>query len=98
MNGSMGGMHLLMRQEVKDEEDAAGTQTLDESASGQCGIVKVMEAEADSGDVEIEEVWRGEGGWGWVVWKGEVALVGVHLVFGETLVLSADIVCSYHVL
>lgn len=49
------GVRGPMRQEVKNDEDAAGPQSLDNAAGRELRVGEVMESEADAGDVEVVE-------------------------------------------
>lgn len=84
---SLGRVPLLVRvrEEVNDEEDAAGAQAGRELAGGVVWVREVMEAEAHGCEVEGVEVGRGEGFGGGCGRVEEVAGVGVHFVRGEAL-------------
>lgn len=51
----------LVRHEVDDEERPTGPQALTEAPGSQVRILKVVEASADPGDVEVEEDGVGKG-------------------------------------
>lgn len=100
-----GGGHFVLElghlvgKKVQDEEDAAGLEPLGEPLSCEGRVVKVVKSEADGGNVEVVEfLLRGERLGVGVGGGAEVALVGVHFLGGQALVLGAGVVSSDHVL
>lgn len=78
--------HLLVRQEIKNDENPARFQSLDETLRGQLRVLKVMEPEPDAGDIEAAEARGvGEGRWVRVGRIREVSLVGVHFFGAQAL-------------
>lgn len=76
---------LVMGQEVKHKEDTAWVETLDEPLGRKCRVVKVVESQAYGGNVKVEEGRCSQGLRFGVRWHTEVALVGMHLIFRQTL-------------
>ena len=79
-----------MWQEIQNDQDTSRLQPLGQPARRQCRVVKVMEPEADGGDIKVKELGRGKLGRAGVLGNAEVALVGVHLGGSEALAGSVS--------
>ncbi|KAK1446541.1 hypothetical protein CCUS01_12408 [Colletotrichum cuscutae] len=80
-------IHLLVRQEIENDENPARPQPLHQPAGRELRVLKVVEPETDTGNVKVAEaaVVGSERRGGRVGRVREVALVGVHFVGGEAL-------------
>lgn len=74
-----------VREEVEDEKDASRTKTVDQPTRRQLRIFKVVETEADSGHVEVFELWARERSWERIGRVRQVANHRKHVILRETL-------------
>lgn len=76
---------LGMGQEIQHKQDTSWVETLDEPLSRKSWVVKVVESQAYGSNVKVEEVRGSQCVRFGVRWHTEVALVGMHLIFRQTL-------------
>lgn len=74
----------LVWHEVEDEEHAVGGQTRGETGGSELGVVKVVEAQAYAGEVEVLEGGRGEEAL-FFLFGDEISLVSLSQVGVESL-------------
>jgi len=79
-----------MGQEIQDEQDTTRIETLDEPLGRKSRVVKVVESQAYRSNVKVEEGWCSQCLRIRVRWHTEIALVGMHLIFSQTLRRGAE--------
>jgi hypothetical protein len=80
----------VMGQEIQHEQDTARIETLDEPLGRKSRVVEVVESQADGSNIKVEEGRCSQCLRVGVRWHTEVALVGMHLIFSQTLRCGAE--------
>lgn len=74
-----------VRQKVQDHQDASSPKTGHQPLRRKGGVIKMMEAEPDTGHFEIEELGIPECHGVFICRHTKIALVSKHLILGQAL-------------